>query len=93
VTRLALEVLLTLAVLAAWLGCFGFLRLRSAMDRLHCAAFVNATTGTTLAVAAFVADGLSDRAFKVLLIAALGLVSGAAASHAIGRALLLRGEE
>ena len=78
-------------VAATWLGCLGFARLRMPLDRLHCAAFVNAAAGLLLAVTAFAADGASDRAFKVLLTVAVSLVSGAALSHAIGRALIYRG--
>lgn len=91
-TRLAIDLLLGIAVLAAWVGAAGFLRLRDPLDRLHCVAFVNATAWVALAVAAFVADGLSDRALTILLVAVIGLVAGAAMSHATGRALLLRGD-
>ena len=90
-TRVALDGLLGIAVLAAWLGCAGFLRLRTALDRMHCVAFVYATTGTLLTAAAFVSDGASDRALKILLLTVVGLLTGAAMSHATGRALLLRG--
>ena len=90
-SRVAIEVLLALLVLAAWLGCAGFARLRAPLDRMHCVAFVNVTAGTALTIAAFVSDGVSDRALKVLLITGLSLLAGAAMSHATGRALLLRG--
>ena len=83
--------LLAALVLAAWLGCAGFARLRSPLDRLHCATFVNAACGLALVAAAFVADGASDRAFKVLLLVAASLLSGGALAHAAGRALVLRG--
>ena len=86
-----IDILLVLLVAAIWLGCLGFARLRMPLDRLHCATFVNALGGVLLAVIAFAADGASDRAFKVLLTVAVSLVSGAALSHAIGRALIYRG--
>ena len=86
-----IDILLGLLVAATWLGCLGFARLRTPLDRLHCAAFVNAVGGLLLGVIAFAADGASDRAFKVLLIVAVSLVSGAALSHAVGRALIYRG--
>ncbi len=85
-----IDVLLGLALLAAWLGCFGFLRLRTALDRLHCVTFIAAGAGLPIVVAAFVADGGSDRAFKILLLAVVQLAAGAALAHAVGRALLLR---
>ncbi len=87
----AVNVLLGVLVLSAWLGCAGFARLRSPLDRLHCVTFVNAACGAALAVVAFVADGASDRAFKILLLVAAALLSGAALAHATGRALVLRG--
>ena len=79
--------LLAALVLAAWLGCAGFARLRSPLDRLHCATFVNAACGLALVAA----DGASDRAFKVLVLVAASLLSGGALAHAAGRALVLRG--
>lgn len=83
--------LLGLLVAVTWLGCLGFARLRSPLDRLHCAAFVNAAGGLLLAAVALAADGPSDRAFKVLLTVAVTLLAGSALSHAVGRALLYRG--
>ena len=87
---IAIDGLLALLVLAAWLGAAGFARLRTPLDRLHCATFVNAACGTALLLAALLADGLSDRVLKILLIVGASLLAGAATSHAIGRALLLR---
>ena len=86
-----IDTLLVIMVFATWLGCAGFARLRSPFDRLHCVAFVNSTTGIALTAVAFVADGASTRAFKMLLIAVVSLLSGAAISHATGRAFLFRG--
>lgn len=86
-----LDALLVALVLAAWLGSAGFARLRSPLDRLHCVTFVNAACGAALAASAFVADGWSDRALKVVLLVAAALLSGAACAHAAGRALVLRG--
>ena len=90
-TTVVVDGLLGVAVLAVWLGCAGFARLRAPLDRLHCVAFVNAVAGLALTVLGFVADGASTRALKILLITAVSLVGGAALSHATGRALLLRG--
>ncbi len=90
-TMVIIDVLLGVVVLAVWLGCAGFARLRAPLDRLHCVAFVNAAAGTALTVTAFVADGASTRALKILLITVVSLLGGAALSHATGRALLLRG--
>jgi len=90
VTRYAVDALLALAVLGAWLGCAGFARLRTPLDRMHCAGFVNWTTLVGIAAAAFVADGASNRAFKLLLVAIVSILAGAVLSHATGRALAVR---
>jgi multisubunit Na+/H+ antiporter MnhG subunit len=90
VTRAIIDGLLALAVLGAWLGCWGFLRQPAALDRLHCATFVNVVCGTCLTAAAFVSDGASTRALKILAIAVLTLLIGAAGSHLFGRAVLVR---
>ncbi len=89
-TSVAIDALLVAAVAACWLGALGLARLRAPLDRLHCAAFVNATALPAIAVAALVADGLSSRAVKLLLVALLALLVGAAGSHASGRAIALR---
>ena len=85
-----IAVLLGLVVAGAWLGCLGFARLRTPLDRVHCVAFVNASAGAALTIAAFVADGPSTRAWKILMITVVSLCSGAALSHASGRALWFR---
>lgn len=87
---LAVEILLGLAVLAAWLGCFGFLRLKSALARLHCAAFVYVAAGFAVTLAVLVQDGATDRSLKMIAALSILLLGGAATSHAIGRALVLR---
>ncbi len=86
-------VLLTLVVLGTWLGAAGFARLRTPLDRMHCVTFVNVAAGLPLVVAAFLSDGASTRFGKILLIAAVNLLAGAVMSHAVGRALLVRGAE
>jgi multicomponent Na+:H+ antiporter subunit G len=87
----AIDALLIVMVLATWLGCAGFARLRGPLDRMHCVTFVAVTAGTALTLAAFLADGVSDRALKILVVTLLCLLSGAVNAHAIGRALLTRG--
>ena len=89
-TPFAIDVLLAIAVLSIWLGCAGFARLRSAFDRQHTVAFVNTVAGLALVIAAFVADGVSARALKILLVVVASLVTGSAMSHAVGRALRRR---
>ena len=90
-TKLLIDLLLALGVLAAWLACAGFARMRTPLDRMHCVAFVNAATGICVLLAAALTEGPTTRVFKILLIVGLSLLAGAATSHATGRALLLRG--
>jgi multicomponent Na+:H+ antiporter subunit G len=87
---LPVDLCLAGAVLSAWIGCFGALRLGSALDRLHAVAFTNAAAGVLVAVAAFLADGISTRSVKLACLVAFVLVTGSAVSHAAGRALALR---
>jgi len=79
-----------LPLLAAVLGAAGLLRLEGTLDRIHAVTFVNAAAGAALAVAAFLADGLTDRAFKIVFIVIVNLLAGAAVSHMTGRALTER---
>lgn len=85
-----IAVLLAVLVGVTWLGCLGFARLRTALDRLHCAAFVNVAGGGVLVMVSFAADGSSVRSWKVLAAVLAGVLGGAALSHAAGRALLYR---
>lgn len=89
-TRLLLDLCLAGAVLSAWLGCFGAIRMPSALDRIHAVAFTNIAAGLFVAAAAFLADGLSTRSVKLACLVAFVAVTGAAVSHAAGRALMLR---
>ena len=86
------DTLIGLAVVFAWIGAAGFARLASALDRLHAVAFVTVGSGLSLVVAAFVADGPSTRAFKILLLWLVALVAGAAVNQAIARAIFTRDE-
>ena len=91
VMTIVIDAFLVLAVFAVWLGCAGFARMRAPLDRIHAVAFVNATSGVCVLIAALLTEGLTTRVLKILLIVGIGLLAGAAMSHATGRALLLRG--
>jgi multisubunit Na+/H+ antiporter MnhG subunit len=82
-----IHAVLVLIVLSVWLGCVGYARLRTAYDRLHCVTFVAASAGPLVVLMAFLADGPSDRAWKILLTVLLVVVNGTALTHATGRAL------
>ena len=85
-----IDALLAALAASAWLGCFGFARLRAPLDRVHCITFVNAVCGVALLGAALTQDGFSDRCCKVILITVLNLLNGAAISHVTGRAIRWR---
>ncbi len=87
---LAIDACLAFAVAAVWLGAAGFARLKTPLDRLHAVTFINAAGGAALTLAAFLADGPTDRAFKILVIWLVNLAAGAAVSHMTGRALTHR---
>jgi len=81
---------LTLCVAASWLGCIGFARLRTPLDRIHCVAFVNVTAGTALTIAAIATDGITPRTAKIVFLVLVSVLAGAATAHATARALFDR---
>lgn len=86
----AVAILLGITVLSVWLGCLGFVRLRTPLDRLHCATFVSVAGGISLTLAVLVQDGLTSRSWKTSALLLLTLFVGSATSHAVGRAIYLR---
>ena len=84
--------LLAIAVASAWIGALGFARLSSALDRLHCVTFVYVGCWLPVVIAAFVADGPSSRAFKILLLFVVSFVAGAAVNQAVARCIFTRDE-
>lgn len=88
--NIAIDALLALAVLVAWLGALAFLRLRTRFERLHVVTFVNIAAGAAITAAAILHDGLSGRTFKCILIWIVIASAGALLSHATSRALHLR---
>jgi multisubunit Na+/H+ antiporter MnhG subunit len=92
VSHIFILLLLTVAVLAAWLGGVGFLRLRVPADRVHCVTFVNVVCGAVILLASLLQDGVTDRTGKILLIWLLNLINGAVVSHATLRAMKWRAQ-
>lgn len=91
--NVAIDALLALAVLVGWIMALAFLRLRSGYDRLHAITFFNLVAGGAITAAVVISDGLSARTFQCVLIWLIVVSGGALLSHAIARALRLRGEE
>ncbi len=91
-SAIVVDILLAIAIISAWIAAAGFARLTAALDRMHCVAFVTIGCGLPIVLAAFLADGFSTRAFKLLLLFAVALVAGAAVNQAVGRAIFTRDE-
>lgn len=84
------QALLALAVLAAWLGAAGFLRLAWPLDRLHCVTFANVTCGVSILIAAALWGGSPEDVIKLTLLLGALLLGGAAIAHATARAIVRR---
>lgn len=91
--KLAVDALLAFAVLTAWITALAFLRLRSGHDGLHAITFFNLVGGGAIVAAVIISDGPTGRAFQCVLIWLAVAAAGALVSHAIARALRLRGGE
>jgi multicomponent Na+:H+ antiporter subunit G len=83
-------VLLALAVAVTWLAALALWRLPRALDRLHALAFLNVAASALVVGAAFLADGVSGRSLKILLMMVVYLAWAAVLSHVSGRAVLMR---
>jgi multicomponent Na+:H+ antiporter subunit G len=81
---------LGLAVAATWLSALALWRLPRALDRLHALAFLNVAASALVVAAAFLADGISGRSLKILLMMGVYLAWAAVLSHVSGRAVLMR---
>ena len=82
--------LLGLTVAVTWLAAIAVWRLPRALDRLHALAFLNVAASGLVTVAAFLADGISGRSLKILLMMVVFLAWVAVLSHVSGRAVLMR---
>lgn len=89
--NIAVDALLALAVLVAWITTAACLRWRSGYDRLHAITFFNLVGGGAITVAVVISDGLTSRTFQCVLIWLVVAGAGALLSHAIARALRVRG--
>lgn len=87
---LVIGLLLAVGIGAAWHGAASLVRLATPLERLHVVPFVNVATGGALTLAALLADGLSSRTLKIVLIWIVALVAGSLLSHAAGRAIHVR---
>jgi hypothetical protein len=85
-----LDALLSLCVAAAWAASWGVLSKRGAPDTRHYPGFIAAASGSALVLAGLVAEGLTARVGKLVLLDGLVLISGLVLSHALARSALRR---
>lgn len=88
--NVAIGLVLGVAVAATWLAALALWRMPRALDRLHVLAFLNVTSSGAVTVAAFLADGISGRSLKILVMMVAFLAWAAVLSHVSGRAVLMR---
>jgi multisubunit Na+/H+ antiporter MnhG subunit len=86
----AVEALLAILVLTAWVGAAGFARLALPLDRLHCVTFVNITCGALSLAAAGLWGGSADDVIKLAFLVVVLLAGGAAIGHSTARAIVRR---
>ena len=89
-----IDALLSLGIVAAWLGCFAFLKAGSAIQTLlHQPIFLAGTTGTALVLAAVMHEGMTVRVGKLVLLEAVLLVTGLVLSNGLARGARRRASE
>lgn len=83
---IAVETLLGVSVLTAWLCCLGILWMRNVLDALHYLAPVTTVSSMALLAAVVVAEGWGQATIKTILICVVMLLINAVLSHATARA-------
>ncbi len=89
-THAIVDVLLTIVVLLCCLGAFGMWRMREPTQALHYLSLPATGGAILLTVAVFLSQGISQAAWKVLLIAFILLLSNSVVTHATARAFRAR---
>jgi multisubunit Na+/H+ antiporter MnhG subunit len=85
------DALLGLAVFSAWVGAFTFLRFDTPLERIHPVTFFNVVTLGLLTLAGFTSRGVTPQTLKCVLLWLTNITVGALLSHAVARAIHLRG--
>ena len=88
--RFVLDVLLAIAVTAAWFTVIAYFRLRTPFERLHAVTFINIAGTAPIVLAAFLSEGVGPRSLKCAFILVLLLPASALLAHVTGRALHVR---
>ena len=84
--RLAVEVLLWLAVAVAWACCLGMLLMEDFFDKLHFMAPVTTVSMFAILIAVVIEEGAGQATMKTIVIAIVLLLINAVLTHATARA-------
>ena len=83
-------ILLSLVVLACWLGTVGMIRMREPMQALHYLSLPTCFGSVLLAIAVFLRTGNSQASWKMVLIVLVLLAINSVVTHATARAFRTR---
>ncbi len=86
----AVEVLLAICVIPAWICCFGMLIISDFYERLHYMATVSTVSMFALVAAVVIEEGWGQATIKVILVALVIFVMNAVLTHATARAARVR---
>jgi multisubunit Na+/H+ antiporter MnhG subunit len=92
VTSMA-HIFMTLAVLGSWLATTAFVRMRTALERLHVPTYINVVTLSFLTIAGFFTDGTTPQTLKCVFIVLVNLIAGALGTYVTARAIHSRSGE
>jgi multicomponent Na+:H+ antiporter subunit G len=84
------DILLSIAVAAAWFTVIAYFRLHTPFERLHAVTFINIAGTAPIVLAAFLSDGVGSRSLKCAFILVFLLPASALLAHVSGRALHVR---
>jgi monovalent cation/proton antiporter MnhG/PhaG subunit len=87
---LAVEVLLGIAVVTAWLCCLGILLMPNFYERLHYLSSVTTISSFSVLVAVVIREGWGQATLKTIVVCILLLLINAVVTHATARAARVR---
>ncbi len=86
----AVEVLLAITVISAWICCLGMVIVSDFYERLHYMASVSTVSMFALLAAVVIEDGWGQATIKTILVALVVFVMNAVLTHATARAARVR---
>ena len=84
--RLAVEVLLWVAVVVAWICCLGMVLMEEFFEKLHYMASVTTVSMFAILIAVVIEEGAGQATMKTIAIAVVLLLINAVLTHATARA-------